>query len=202
MARPSVEAERRDQIMRSACKVIATRGVLGLRVSDVARDAGVSPGIVHYYFDSKLELIRAAFENNFDRSLDRRAVIFDNRSDHAVEVLTALVDSYSPVDEETIEAWHVWIELWAAALQDDELKLVHDRAYSRWAERIEGLIIAGQARGELAPGDSTALAHHLMGLLDGLSVQALLGSHGMTATKVQSICASLIASMREPVEAV
>lgn len=196
MARPSVEAERREQIMRATCTTIAARGVVGLRVSDVAREAGVSPGIVHYYFDSKLELVRAAFEDDFDRSLARRADILGRDDVHAADLLADLVRSYCPVDAETVQAWHVWIELWAAALQDDEIRAVHDRAYTRWAAMIGTLIATGQERGELVDGDTTDMADHLMGLLDGLSVQVMLGSHGMTAARMQSVCGAYVDSIR------
>lgn len=195
MARTSVETERREQILLSACEQIAERGVLGLRVADVARRAGVSPGIVHYYFDSKLELIRAAFEDNFNRSLARRAVIFANTTDPAGQVLAELVRSYSPVEPETVQAWHVWVELWAAALQDDELKATHDRAYSRWVDMVEEVIVRGQRKGQLIDVDSSGLAHHLVGLIDGLSVQTLLGSRGMTVERMRSICETFLTSI-------
>ena len=196
MARPSVEAKRREEIMRSACTVIAAKGVVGLRVSDVARGAGVSPGIVHYYFENKLELIRAAFEDNFNRSLERRSLIFQNDSAHAADLLYELVESYCPADPVTIEAWHVWIELWAASLQDPELQSINDRAYSRWAAMIEELISRGQVRGELVEGDLSRYADQLMGLLDGLAVQVLLGSHGMTVEKMKRTCGAVIESLR------
>lgn len=195
MARPSVEAQRREEIMRSACAQIAAKGVLGLRVSDVAKGAGVSPGIVHYYFETKFELIRAAFEDNFTRSLDRRAAIFDDKEAHAADSLHAIVESYLPLGEETIEAWNVWIELWAAALQDEALAEVNDRAYSRWASMIEAVVARGQERGELVAEDSALIADSLMGLIDGLSVQVLLSSHGMTVERMRAICHRLVDSI-------
>jgi AcrR family transcriptional regulator len=65
MPRPSVEAERRRQILDATCAVIAKSGLRQLRVSDVATAAGISSGMVHYYFDTKDELVSAAFEFNF-----------------------------------------------------------------------------------------------------------------------------------------
>ncbi|GAB3874014.1 hypothetical protein GCM10029964_015280 [Kibdelosporangium lantanae] len=80
MPRPNVEAERKDQILRATCQVIADLGYVNLRVSDVAKQAGVSGGTVHYYFDSKRDLVHAAFEYNFARSLERRRGILDSPS--------------------------------------------------------------------------------------------------------------------------
>ena len=187
MARPSVEAERREQILRSACRVIAARGVVGLRVADVARDAGVSPGIVHYYFDTKLALVRAAFEDNFTRSLARRSEILDATGD-SVAVLYSVIESYLPVGDETVEAWQVWIELWAAALQDDALHDIHDRTYGRWREVVVAIISEGQARGELAAGDATTYANMLVSMLDGLAVQVLLGSTSLDVDAMRAVC--------------
>ncbi len=195
MARPSVEAQRREEIMRSACTQIAAKGVLGLRVSDVAKGAKVSPGIVHYYFETKFELIRAAFEDNWMRSLQRRSAIFEDTGTNAAESLHAIVESYLPVGEETIRSWNVWIELWAAALQDEALAEVNDRAYSRWAAMIEEVVRRGQTRGELVAGDSQLVADSLMGLIDGLTVQVLLSSHGMTVDRMRAICHRLVDSI-------
>ena len=54
-------ADRTHDILRAACRVIAERGCDGMRMGDVARAAGVSSALVHYYFDTRSELLRRAF---------------------------------------------------------------------------------------------------------------------------------------------
>src|ERR1700712_4972243 len=54
-------ADRTNDILRAACRVIAERGCDGMRMGDVARAAGVSSALVHYYFDTRSELLRRAF---------------------------------------------------------------------------------------------------------------------------------------------
>lgn len=185
MARPNVEAERKEQILRSALQQISQRGVVGLRVSDVAKGAGVSGGIVHYYFDTKLDLIRAAFEENAARSLERRAEIFVDETADVRETLYALIDTYLPVDEATRESWRVWIEWWAAALQDAELAEVHNRAYEEWAQRMQSVFdrVPG-----VDPEMSRKNANSLMALLDGLTIQALMGAPTMTVDRMRELC--------------
>ena len=46
-------ADRTHDILRAACRVIAERGCDGMRMGDVARAAGVSSALVHYYFDTR-----------------------------------------------------------------------------------------------------------------------------------------------------
>ena len=185
MARPNVEAERKEQILRSALEQISARGVVGLRVADVARGAGVSGGIVHYYFDTKLDLIRATFEENAARSLERRAAIFADETADVRATLYALVDTYLPADATTNVSWRVWIEWWAAALQDRELADVHNRAYEDWARRMQAVF---DRVGGVDPETSRANAGTLMALLDGLTIQALMGSPTMSIDRMRDLC--------------
>src|SRR5205823_792492 len=50
-------ANRKHLILDAACRAIAATGAAAVRVSDVAREAGVSTALVHYYFPSRAEVI-------------------------------------------------------------------------------------------------------------------------------------------------
>ena len=78
MARASVEAERKEQILAAACEVVSENGFKSLRIADVAKRAGTSTGTVHYYFDTKRDLMHAAFDWNFTQSINRRRGIIES----------------------------------------------------------------------------------------------------------------------------
>src|SRR5690606_37502973 len=175
MARPSVEAERREQILRAACEVVSDKGYKALRVTDVAKRAKISTGSVHYYFETKRDLVHAAFERNFARSLERRKSILDRHS-NARDRLRAFVDSYLPHDDETAAAWRVWAETWVEALHDADLRELNERIYGEWRSVIVEIVRLGQAEGLIREGDPVVLANALVGMIDGLAIQALAGS--------------------------
>src|SRR5215470_8443122 len=52
-------AQRRAAIVHTAYRLIAERGLEGLRFADVAREAGINNGTLLYYFASKDALIEA-----------------------------------------------------------------------------------------------------------------------------------------------
>lgn len=191
MARPSVEMERKQQILTSTCAVIAHGGIRSLRVMDVARRAQLSPGIVHYYFDNKRDLIRAAFEHNFAHSLERRAAIFESDGEPLLK-LRALVDAYLPADEETIEAWRIWAELWVEGIHDPELQDLNDRAYGEWRRIITSLLRDAHQAGEISQDDPAQLADLLVAALDGLAVQVLVGSTAITLERMRATCQRFI----------
>src|SRR5881396_3529951 len=62
---------RREQIVRATIRCLARDGYAGLTMKKVARTAGVSQGILHYYFADKRAILVAALEMVM-ADLDRR----------------------------------------------------------------------------------------------------------------------------------
>lgn len=195
MPRPSVEAERREQILRATCDVLADSGLRALRVSDVAKRAGLSNGTVHYYFANKREVVHAAFEYNFQRSVDRRRPIFEAAADPRATLL-AFVRSYLPEDAETVRAWRVWMELWSEAFREPELQELNERVYGEWRRIVASVIRDGQSMGVIREGDAVEFANRLIGMIDGLAIQVLVGSKNMTVDRMSAVCRSFLLELQ------
>ena len=187
MPRPSVEAERREQILAAACDVVSEMGFKSLRIADVARRAGTSTGTVHYYFDTKTDLMRAAFEWNFARSLDRRRHLL-REEDDPQQRLRSFVESYLPADDETVRAWRVWAELWVEALHDTELQELNEQVYGEWRRLVAGIVRDGRDAGVFRDEDPVLVANALIGMIDGLALQVILGSRSMTLDRMRTVC--------------
>ncbi len=71
MARTSKVEGRREQILRAAISVFASKGFDRATNEDIAREAGVTPGLIYHYFDNKDDLLRAAIESYPARELVR-----------------------------------------------------------------------------------------------------------------------------------
>ena len=52
-----VQIDRRAQILEAARSVLSRQGYAETSTKDIAREAGVAPGLLHYYFDSKEEIL-------------------------------------------------------------------------------------------------------------------------------------------------
>jgi AcrR family transcriptional regulator len=193
--RVSVEVERRAQIIAAACAVISEIGFRSLRIADVAERAKTSTGTVHYYFDTKRDLMHAAFEANFTSSLERRQHLLDSDAEPATRLLT-FVESYLPDDETTIAAWHVWAELWVEALHDPDLQELNETVYGEWRRTVAAIIRDGQDAGVFRDGDAVLLANGLIGMIDGLSLQVLMGSRSMNVNRMRAVCHEVLAGLR------
>src|SRR5579883_1824372 len=59
---PKVVEDRREQIIDAAMRVFAQKGFTKSTNKDVAREAGITPGLIYYYFESKETLLKAVLE--------------------------------------------------------------------------------------------------------------------------------------------
>ena len=191
MARPNVELQRREQILRAACSVISEIGHAKLRVADVAKEAGLSSGTVHYYFDSKEAVMKAAFEYNYRHSLASRRLLLSAEQD-PLTLLTKLVDSYLPLRPESMKAWRVWSELWVEGVRDPELQAINDTIYGEWRQLIVDMLVRAQAAEQVRQGDPVELANMLLGMIDGLAVQVMVHSRQMDVKLMRKVLASFI----------
>lgn len=62
MPRPRNQKVRRTEIVGAAAAAIAARGLIGLRIKDIATHAALSPGAVSYYYPELDELLVAVHE--------------------------------------------------------------------------------------------------------------------------------------------
>ena len=86
----------------------------------VAAEAGMTPGILHYYFRDKRAILgRAAATVMAD--LDRRVALETRGVRDARGQLRALLRACLKVATESRDFWTVFIELWGEALHDREL---------------------------------------------------------------------------------
>ncbi len=63
MARtPKGVEDRRDHIIDAAMRIFAQKGFIKATNKDIAREAGITPGLIYYYFESKEALLQAIIE--------------------------------------------------------------------------------------------------------------------------------------------
>lgn len=166
---------RTSEILEAVCSVVARKGAHGLRMADVAREAGVSNALLHYYFETRAELLGRAFAFAEERAHTRaEAELAALPSD--MERLRRFLLLY--VGDETVfhESWVLWNEVWSSGLFDDELRPLIEDSYARWVTRIVDLVRAATEADAVADGvDAEASGRRLAALADGLGSQVVIG---------------------------
>ena len=167
--------ERVQDILRATCRVVVRDGAHGLRMATVAREAGVSKALLHYYFSTRQELLRAAFAfsgEQWSRAVERELEDVDTGAERVARYLTASVDRSGSGAEQRA----LWDEVWSSLRIDAELRPVVAQTYGAWIERLVELIDEGRADGSV-PGSVRARdsSWRLAAVADGLDSIVYLG---------------------------
>lgn len=117
MARPSNRTARRAQIVAAFARVLADHGFAGATMVAVAEEAGCAPGLLHYHFRDKQEMLEALLADLMGRFRARLRV-----ADDAGDPLASYVDAALKLDEGAdVVAARCWVSLLAEALRDPGL---------------------------------------------------------------------------------
>jgi AcrR family transcriptional regulator len=159
---------RLDEILSTACDVIADRGLANTRTADVARAAGVSQALMFYHFDSKDRLLVEAFAWAAEQDLTRLEMILGDGGS-PLNKLRRILRWYAPTGSS--KSWPMWIDCWSESMRVPELEKVSRRLDIAWKEALADVIALGVKDGEFECQDPTAAAWRVMALIDGLALQ-------------------------------
>ncbi|MFJ9850289.1 TetR/AcrR family transcriptional regulator [Streptomyces sp. NPDC101150] len=166
---------RRAKLLEATCRVIALRGVRGLRVEDVAAEAGVSKTLIYYHFRDRGGLVTSALEYVNDRA-ESCAGIAEGDDTPVRDLLLALLAAEFQDDTTVRENSAVWGEVRAAATFEEGLRRTLASLTERWLVDVAELIADGQDDGSISASvDSRAAAVRLTSLVEGLSGRWLAG---------------------------
>jgi AcrR family transcriptional regulator len=183
--------DRKLEILDATCRVIAREGADGLRMGTVAREAGVSSALLHYYFDTRADLLMQAFDHA-DVKADEAAMAAIAGIPRAIDRLERLLLIYAGADAVFRDDWVLWVEMWRSAIFDERLAESVRRSSAGWMEQITGLIEEAGAEGSLGRElDVEASGRRLAAVVDGLGLQILSGvlTHERAADLIQGALA-------------
>jgi AcrR family transcriptional regulator len=166
----------RGAIVQAAAGAIARRGVRGMRVEEVAAEAGVSPALLYYHFENRAGLVRAALEHASERAPS--TALRERRTDgDGYERLEAALLGELDDEAEVREAAVVWGEISASAVFEPELRDDVRRVSDEWQAAVSAGIRAGLDDHSIRPEvDPNEAADTLISLVDGLCTRWLSGA--------------------------
>ncbi|MFF0558640.1 TetR/AcrR family transcriptional regulator [Streptomyces sp. NPDC020472] len=167
-------ATRSDQILEAAARVIARRGIRGLRVEELAGEAGVSTALIYYYFKDRAGILRSTLEfinDRAERYTAERDPDAPPRSPREELEETLLLELQDTVEVRENSA--AWGELRASAVFDELLREDLARATLTWTQEVAALL--GQVQPMASAAALASAGERLTALLEGLSMRWLGG---------------------------
>jgi AcrR family transcriptional regulator len=165
--------ERAQRIVDAMRQSVARRGVAGSTFDRVAREAGVSRGLLHYHFGTKeqllVEVVRRESELRI-QALEQQLAGAETADDFVDLLATALRDTV----KEDPDYVTVLFELFTLSLRNDEVAAELSALHRRVREHVGAVLAAKQSEGVLhLRAEPEAIADILFSLADGVAVRML-----------------------------
>lgn len=191
--RPKTADRKTRQILDAARIVLARRGFAGTTVSLVAAEAGVSRGLLHYYFKNKEDMLARVIDENMAASV---VLVQDlmARSHSAVEIADRLVDAMQQLFQNDPDFFNLFFEAWAVARQSPTVEAEPQSLYGQFRMAIQTGLQTAIERGHIAPAIPVAgLSAVLTSIIDGLGLQLITETDLLTDDRLwqaahQAIC--------------
>ena len=152
---------------------VAARGIAGATFDVVAREAGVSRGLLHYYFATKERLLIEVVRRECDVRIEALEQAIGG-AENADDVLAALVRSFEDFLGEGLTAAVMSYELVALAHRNEEIASELAELGRRTRTHMAAALRAKSRAGVIAlRADGDVIAAFLFALADGLTVRRL-----------------------------
>jgi AcrR family transcriptional regulator len=168
-----LEGEKAQRIIAAMRTSVGRRGAAGSTFDHVAREAGVSRGLLHYYFGSKEQLLVEVLRHDCEvrnRNMDDR--LANARS--VDEILDALVVGLNEFIEDEEGGQAVIYEMLSASRHSEEIRAELAELYRQSRERLAGWLRVKEREGAIRlQAEPGAIASILFSLGDGFGIQVL-----------------------------
>jgi len=163
--------ERRNQLAESALQTLGELGYARASLREIANNSEFSHGVVHYYFQDKLELIVYCVRYYKKQCVTRYdGVVADSTS--AGELIDAFAAKLVETVQEEAPMHRLWYDLRTQSMFEEQLR----EAVLQIDGTLEQMIWRVVSRyAELAGRQPRTTPSAAYGLLDGVFQQALLG---------------------------
>lgn len=184
-----------SQIVQSAIRVLARQGYANTSLLDIAKEAGMSKGAVHYHFPTKEALLQVVLKTALD-AVQARTIDAWTQGDNPFVSLRKSLDMLWGIRAARTDEALVVADLLALSLYDERLRPQLADYYRQAAEQIKeylepNLIDLGiESRVPM-----TMLPRLVLGLLDGLVMQAFVDPDALSPEEVVTAIETLAMSL-------
>ncbi len=172
---------RKEQILMAALELFGSKGYQTTSISEIAKKAELSKGLLYNYFESKEELLNEVVVFAFKETTEAGESVLNEENLTADELLVSLVDSYFLMMKEQEELMKLVLSL---AVQVSAIPSVHNTITMVYNSLLEQLEVIFINLGYENPKNEAML---FGAIVDGIGIQYMLDSEGYPLDEMKSL---------------
>ena len=193
MARPKEQTERRKDLVQAAMDAVAVRGLSGLRLKDIANEAGMSIGSVSYYYPEIEDLLVEAHREALERFYWNRVEHVDQCESAQQQIVVAIQEGIP--DEPVTSDVRMLYELHTYAGRNPAHASMMTTLWDREVSLYERVIERGVAQGHFtANGEVRDIAETAVALEDAFNLHLVSSNAAVNAKMARERLSTYLAS--------
>jgi len=165
--------EKAQRIIDAMRTSVAARGIAGSTFEHVSREAGVSRGLLHYYFGTKERLLVEVVRRDSEIRVARLDEPLANAAS-VDDVLRVLVSSLQDMLDNEPGYFDLLFELFIAGRHNAGIQREVGELFKRSREHVVEILRAKENEGVIAPRfDLESVVAYLFSIADGIAIQVL-----------------------------
>ncbi|MDG1996457.1 MAG: TetR family transcriptional regulator C-terminal domain-containing protein [Emcibacteraceae bacterium] len=155
---------------------LANHGYKGTTVRQIAKYAGLTPGLLTHYYEGKEVLIAESYKYLSQRFLDDFHRSIEGGEKDPIKALRTFFKNIFGPDNLGSSFLRIWLSFWTLTLTEPSLRKTHKEIQSQYILSIEKLLNAAYKLNDVgkSPKNSHELAIGIMAILDGLWLECCL----------------------------
>ena len=163
----------RQTIIDASFSVIAKNKISGTNLRQIAKQAEISLGTLHYYFPSKAELLLALLDYMRDLFREGQRGITEQILTPSEKLFRFYLQEKLFLDEKRLML-EVFFDFWSQGLQDPEIQSRIQAIYNKWRQDIEIVVAEGVQSGDFNPGIAPMIPSLMVATMEGAALQYLI----------------------------
>jgi AcrR family transcriptional regulator len=169
----SLSGEKAQRIVDAMRRSVARRGSAGSTFDHVSREAGVSRGLLHYYFGTKEQLLVEAVRRDCELRLERleARLATAKTADDYIDLMAQNLHETVHDDPDFVT---LVFELFTLSRRNEDIAVEYAGLMRRTREQVGSMLAAAEKEGVLRlHAEPEAVAEILFSLGDGLALRML-----------------------------
>ena len=165
-----IEKARRKQIVDTAIRTIASRGYSQTSLAEIAREAGISKGVISYHFEGKGDLIEEILARLMHEPAEYIKRLVDAHVT-AADKLRAYIAANFEFAKSHRNHLLALVDLWGSRDSSEDRSRFDSEAYGPSRRYLSRILETAQERGELGPVPAKTMASVIQAAIDGVLLQ-------------------------------
>ncbi len=173
MAKDEGAPSPRERILDAALEVLSEKKISGTRMRQIARQAEMSQGNLHYYFPSKDALFLDLLDHLLERFVEERKDTLADANIRPILKLSFILNQDQDIIRRRKEL-DVFFDFWVQGTRDEAIQEKISSLYARWRDDIGLIVDEGIRTGLFNPRHAAILPALLVSIMDGAALQYLI----------------------------